>query len=179
MPARPGLYEGFFLCEQAGAYRIQTGPQDQPHSNSLTVDVSDAGREQMEPALQRQTLQHLADVSGGKYVPVGELPALASLWQDRSQTISLPPEEKPLWNHWSIFVVLLLLAGVMAYGSYYLILLAFQLGGEAAAVTAVRQLAIPLSVILGGTMLREAELKRRLIGAVIVAVGVVLIILSR
>lgn len=73
-------------------------------------------------------------------------------------------------------ITMLIIPGIMAYASYYLILLAFKWGGEVAAVTAVRQASIPISVLLGGFFLREGSILRRLLAAVILAAGIVLII---
>jgi len=73
-------------------------------------------------------------------------------------------------------IAMLIIPGIMAYASYYLILLAFKWGGEVAAVTAVRQASIPISVLLGGYFLREGSILRRLLAAVILAAGIVLII---
>lgn len=74
-------------------------------------------------------------------------------------------------------IAMLIIPGVMAYASYYLILLAFKWGGEVAAVTAVRQASIPISVLLGGFFLREGAIARRLFAAFILAAGIVVIIL--
>ena len=46
------------------------------------------------------------------------------------------------------------------YGSYLLILLAYEQGGDVAAVTTVRQASIPLSVIIGGYFLNEGAITR-------------------
>ncbi len=73
-------------------------------------------------------------------------------------------------------VALLVLPGVVAYLSYFLILLAYQLGGEVAAVTAVRQASIPLSVLLGSFFLREGAILRRLLASLLLALGIVLIV---
>ena len=73
-------------------------------------------------------------------------------------------------------VAMLIIPGAMAYVSYYLILLAFKWGGEVAAVTAMRQASIPLSVLLGGFFLREGAITRRLLAALLLAAGIVVII---
>lgn len=70
----------------------------------------------------------------------------------------------------------LVLPGVIAYVSYVMILMAYQLGGEVAAVTAVRQASIPLSVLLGGVFLSEGALPRRLLASLVLALGIVLIV---
>ncbi len=79
---------------------------------------------------------------------------------------------------WGARAAMLIVPGVMAYASYYLILLAYQMGGEVAAVTSVRQASIPISVLLGGYFLREGSILRRLVAAIILAAGIVVIILS-
>ena len=71
---------------------------------------------------------------------------------------------------------MLVVPGVMAYGSYLLILMAYQMGGEVAAVTSVRQASIPISVMLGGFFLREGAILRRLIAASLLTAGIVVII---
>jgi len=76
----------------------------------------------------------------------------------------------------SMRAAMLIVPGVMAYGSYYLILLAYQMGGEVAAVTSVRQASIPISVMLGGFFLREGAIARRLIAASLLTAGIVVII---
>lgn len=72
--------------------------------------------------------------------------------------------------------LMLVVPGVMAYASYYLILLAYQMGGEVAAVTSVRQASIPVSVLLGGLFLREGAILRRLFAASLLAGGILVII---
>ena len=62
------------------------------------------------------------------------------------------------WVHtpFSIFI-----SGITSYASYYLILLAFHMGANVAAVVSVRQISIPLSVTLGGLILKEAQMSKR------------------
>jgi drug/metabolite transporter (DMT)-like permease len=72
--------------------------------------------------------------------------------------------------------LMLIIPGTMAYVSYYLILMAYQMGGEVAAVTSVRQASIPISVMLGGFFLREGSILRRLFAALLLAAGIVVII---
>lgn len=78
----------------------------------------------------------------------------------------------------AIRAVMLVLPGLMAYAAYYLILYVYQLGGEVAAVTAVRQASIPVSVLLGGYFLREGAISRRLFAAALLAAGIVVIVVS-
>ena len=53
---------------------------------------------------------------------------------------------------------------------------AFQLGGEVATVTAVRQASIPISVLLGVFILREGKLGVRLGWSLILAAGIVILV---
>lgn len=62
------------------------------------------------------------------------------------------------------------------YGSYFLILLAYEQGGDVAVVTTVRQASIPLSVIIGGYFLNEGAILRRLIASVILSAGIIIVI---
>jgi len=78
----------------------------------------------------------------------------------------------------SLSLTQILLPGLLAYASYYLILLAYQLGGEVAAVTSMRQASIPVSVALGGLFLREGAMLRRFFAAAVLASGIVVIALN-
>lgn len=71
-----------------------------------------------------------------------------------------------------------LASGLLAYASYYLILLAFEAGGEVASVAAVRQASIPFSVLIGGLWLKELYVKQRLAASLVLAAGIVIIILT-
>jgi drug/metabolite transporter (DMT)-like permease len=83
-----------------------------------------------------------------------------------------------LFAGWRLTPGRFLAAGVLAYGSYLLILMAYQFGGDVAAVTSLRQASIPISVVLGGLYLREASMLARLFWSVVLAVGIVVIILA-
>ncbi len=65
--------------------------------------------------------------------------------------------------------------GCICYLSYFLILKAYAMGGDVAAVTSVRQASIPISVILGGLMFREGSMVRRFAASVVLAFGIVVI----
>jgi len=75
-------------------------------------------------------------------------------------------------------MVWLVVPGLMAYASYVLILTAYQLDGEVAAVTAVRQASIPISVLLGGYFLREGAILRRLLASTLLGLGIILIVIT-
>ncbi len=72
----------------------------------------------------------------------------------------------------------LLLPGIIAYSSYYLILLSYQYGGDVASITSLRQASIPISVALGGLFLREGAMARRFFAAAVLVSGIILIAIN-
>ena len=72
------------------------------------------------------------------------------------------------WRH--------LAAGTLAYISYFLILWAYQLGGNVAAVTSVRQASIPISVVGAALILKEPSMGRRLLWASVLTLGIIVIV---
>lgn len=69
----------------------------------------------------------------------------------------------------------IILAGVSSYVSYYLILWAFKVGSEAAAVSAIRQVSIPLAVVVATIVLKEKKFFYNIWWASFVGVGVIII----
>lgn len=93
------------------------------------------------------------------------------------------PADRSVKNHlvtgWRLTPGRYLIAGVGSYLSYYLILTAFNLGGNVAAVASLRQVSIPVSVILGSMVLGERYVLRRLAWSALLAVGVAIILVAR
>jgi len=69
----------------------------------------------------------------------------------------------------------IILADVSSYVSYYLILWAFKVGSEAAAVSAIRQVSIPLAVVFATIVLKEKKFFYNLWWASFVGIGVIII----
>ena len=69
-----------------------------------------------------------------------------------------------------------LTAASLAYISYFLILWAYQLGGNVAAVTSVRQASIPISVVGAALVLKEPSMGRRLLWASVLTLGIVVVV---
>ncbi|MCH7865811.1 MAG: hypothetical protein IIC56_11435 [Proteobacteria bacterium] len=92
------------------------------------------------------------------------------------------PAARPVLTHlfggWKLTPLRYLIAGATSYLSYYLILVSYQWGGNVAAVNGLRQASIPLSVILSGFFLKEANTMGRLAWAVVLAAGIVVIIFA-
>lgn len=89
-----------------------------------------------------------------------------------------PPRRAAPLRLLSVNTLWLLVPGIVCYISYFLILLAYQLGGDVAAVTSLRQASILFSVLLGGMLLREGAILRRFSAAAIIVGGIVVIALN-
>ena len=82
-----------------------------------------------------------------------------------------------VWSGWRQAPVRIVVAGVVSYLSYLLILYAFSIGAEAANVTAVRQASIPVSVVFAAVLLREPRFIHRIGWASLIAAGILCIAL--
>lgn len=94
-------------------------------------------------------------------------------------TITRPikrPLSQQLFGCWRSSWLQVLASGALSYASYVLILFAFQAGGEVAVVSAIRQVSIPFSVLLGAFVLKEQRVLTRLAWSLLLASGVALII---
>ena len=86
------------------------------------------------------------------------------------------PLSQQLFGCWRNAPLHVLASGALSYASYVLILFAFQAGGEVAVVSAIRQVSIPFSVLLGALVLKEQRVLTRLAWSLLLASGVALII---
>ena len=97
--------------------------------------------------------------------------------------VVMRPRERGAFEHlfggWRTTPWRFLLAGVLSYLSYYLLLAAFHLGGNVAAVASLRQISIPVSVFLGALVLGERGLLGRFGWSALLAFGVALILVAR
>ncbi len=98
------------------------------------------------------------------------LPYYTMIWLIRRRSTEVTATASKRSSHFRI-----LIPGAICYASYYLILLAYQLGGDVAAVTSIRQASIPISVALGGFFLREGLIRQRLAAACLLALGIIVI----
>lgn len=115
-------------------------------------------------------MQHIAPQVLAFTVDSAVLPFFLILWL-RKRSISRLQSDATF----SFSPIYVLLPGVLCYLSYYLILVAYQLGGDVAVVTSLRQASIPISVALGGMFLREGAMTRRFVAASLLALGIVVI----
>ena len=88
------------------------------------------------------------------------------------------PKRDVLRREWRTNWRTIVLVAAMSPGGYLLVLFAFQLS-KAGYVVAAREVSIVFSALIGGFLLREGALGRRLAAAAVVAAGVVCVALAR
>ena len=127
----------------------------------------------------------LADAEAMKYVePAAFLfiqylfvtPAMALMF------ILTRPSGKNIYEYlflgWKTKPLRFFFAGFTAYISYLLILYSFRMGANVAAVSSIRQISIPFSVLIGGFYLMEKKMNYRLFWSLLLTLGVIIIIVS-
>lgn len=111
VPGAEGLFQGHFTADTAGDFQIRPLPRDEGLSNRAGFSVEAVRRERLEPGMQKEPLQKLAELSGGKYHSIRDLPAMPEHFRDQSRKVVLPPVERELWDNWLVLTGVLLLAG--------------------------------------------------------------------
>ena len=157
---------GFLLLYRRGTHILEDGRA----LGFALVAMCGTGVYSLADALMAQTIEPPVLV----FIVEGNMAFIyTAIWLRRRATTPVPMvrvQDLPL--------VHLLWPGVLAYTSYYMILLAYQLGGDVAAVTSLRQASIPVSVALGGLFLREGAMVRRFFAAGVLAIGIAVIALN-
>lgn len=85
------------------------------------------------------------------------------------------PVVHSLFASWNDHGPRLLTAAATSYLSYFLILIAFGLGGDAAEVSATRQFSIPVSILLASIFLKEPRLLQRLVWGFLMLAGILIL----
>ncbi len=105
------------------------------------------------------------------WVQIAVIPVLSALFFRHRGSVSM-------FAGWRPRALRYLFLGCICYGSYILVLYAYRLGGEVAAVTTVRQASIPVSVVLGGFFFKEGSIPRRLAASAVLVAGIIVIVLA-
>jgi len=128
----------------------------------------------------------LADAEAMQHVEPSEFMFLLYVFAVPLMAVVLPinrPAARTLYVHlfvgWIITPFRFAIAGITAYASYYLILTVFQMGANVAAVSAVRQVSIPMSVFMGCLIYKEARMTARLAWSILLAIGVAIIVMAK
>ncbi len=127
----------------------------------------------------------LADAEAMKYVEPAAFLFIQYLFVTPAMAIIFiltRPSGKNIYEYlflgWQKKPLRFFLAGFTAYISYLLILYSFRMGANVAAVSSIRQISIPFSVLIGGFYLMEKQMNYRLFWSILLTLGVIIIILS-
>lgn len=111
LPHVPGLYQGFVTPRDPGRYTVRAPGADPTLANTARFTVVEAPLEELEKAMQEKLLRNMAQVSGGRYFTVRDLPELEkTIAGDRPTAVERT--EKPLWDLPIVFAALLAFLGV-------------------------------------------------------------------
>ena len=114
---RPGWYEGRFVPDRIGSYRISVNvPQpgdDDPTEVTREIRVTRPNIEILRPQMDRASLTTLAEQSaGGRYFEVDEAAELAAAIPDLHEEIPIRSRPTTLWDNWKVLTLLLTLLTV-------------------------------------------------------------------
>jgi hypothetical protein len=107
---QPGRYEGYYSPAGTGRYRLELRSEESESANSIEFQVADHKPELTRSEMHRESLQKIADLSGGKFLEIDELSELSAL-VNRAPKISTQVRHQSLWDHWLVIVLIVLLAG--------------------------------------------------------------------
>ena len=115
---RPGTYEGRFVPDRTGTYRVRIvlpgpSPAAEPVEISRDVRVSRPNIEILRPQMDRAKLATLAGESkGGRYLEVDEVDHVAGLIPDLHEEIPIRSRPTSLWDNGIVLTFLLVLLSV-------------------------------------------------------------------
>jgi hypothetical protein len=111
VPEKPGFFQGAYVPEEDGRYLIRPKAEDAALANKLEISVSTVPLEQREPAMQERALKEIAQISGGRYFTVRELPMLPKALK-KEERLTTNRLEKELWDSPLVYILIVLLAGM-------------------------------------------------------------------
>jgi hypothetical protein len=110
IPGLPGMFQGYFTPERPGRFEVVDPRADDNTANRALFEVEESTLEQREPAMQENLLRKMAELSGGRYFRISDLPDLPEAVGGEARTVTVR-RDKELWDQAFVFAVILLLAG--------------------------------------------------------------------
>ncbi len=111
VPNMPGFYQGLYTPRKEGTYQVSAEEYQEQISNTVEFTAWEGAAEKKEAAMQSETLEKMAQLSGGRYFSIRELPLLSETLSGAStQRTTLMQVE--LWDRWVFIVAFILLAGI-------------------------------------------------------------------
>ena len=107
--SHPGLYEGYFAPPGPGRYRLESNESDRAIANSTQFQVAEVNRELAQTSIDRDNLQRIADLTGGRCLSMSQFADLAELIDTKPVT-RVVRSERTLWDN---AVVALLIVGLL------------------------------------------------------------------
>jgi hypothetical protein len=106
---QPGSYEGTVIARRTGVHTVRISlPASESESGTVetpfTVELPSVETNQV--WLNRPLLAELASLSGGKYFDVSQLDQLAAAVPDKSETVEVRSQPRPLWDVRGMLVAL-------------------------------------------------------------------------
>ena len=115
VPSIEGMYHGFYVPPEPGGYEVTASEALAGAANLVSFEVSSAGLEQSRVAVDSALLRKLAQLSGGRYLEVRQLPELL-------QALDVPPERTEVRRQIEVFdnwLWLIPLVGLLAAEWYW------------------------------------------------------------
>lgn len=116
---RPGWFEGRFVPDRVGSFRVSlrvpdsgAGESDESAELVREVRVSRPNLEILKPQMDRAALKALAESSGGKFFEIDEAGELSKLIPDLHEEIAVRSSPTSLWDRGAVLAVLIGLLGV-------------------------------------------------------------------
>ena len=120
MPGMPGMYQGFFTPAAPGRYRLSASDEDEPSAGAAAAptgraqaaaptaavefDIRPDTAEQVDTSMHREVLAKAADVTGGEYLSLGELPLLPDAIRGLPRKATFTKDVE-LWDNWLVALV--------------------------------------------------------------------------
>ncbi len=120
MPGMPGMYQGFSTPAAPGRYRLTASdegetpagavaipPSRSPGADSQAVvefDIRPATTEQIDTSMHRDVLTKAAEITGGQYLSLRELPLLPDVIQAKPHEATFTKDVE-LWDNWLVALV--------------------------------------------------------------------------
>jgi hypothetical protein len=106
----PGLYQGTYTARKAGPHLLRiplsdNGTADDLVETNFSVELPSAETSQV--WLNRPLLMELANISGGRYLDISQLDEIAAAIPDRTETIEMRSQPRPLWDVPGMLVALI------------------------------------------------------------------------
>lgn len=118
VPDAPGLYRGSFTPTVSGDYRLETPgngvapgeANDQRSANATEFHVEARSMKEQEVTMKAELLKKMAELSGGRYFSIGDLPSLSKSLPKEKQIIAVY-KKKELWDLPITLIILVILMG--------------------------------------------------------------------